>query len=182
MARKTKPKAPAIEAAQSKEDCARRIRAIGTLRREIIAIEGNLSAQIAVLKEAAEALATPFRERLAEQEQAVQAYCETNKDRLTQGGKKKSFDFGSGEVKWRQRPPSVRIRGIPAVIDALRELGLGRFLRQKTEVDKEAMLKEPEVAAAVAGVTVVSGVEDFAIEPVDEKLSDQASPEVSGAA
>jgi len=172
MAKKPKAKAPAFEAAQSKDDAARRIGIIGNFRRDIFAIEGELSKQIAVLKAAAELEAEPIRERLLVEEGAVHAYCEANRVSLTKGGKKKSFDFGSGEVKWRQRPPAVRLRRIADVIERLRGLGLVQFLREKIEIDKEAMLKDPSTASAVAGVTIVEGVEDFVIEPVDEKLSD----------
>jgi len=173
MARKTKSKAPAFEAAQSKTDAADRIANIGNLRRQLQVIEAEQSEAIAAIKKQAEAKAAGIKERLSQEEPAVQAWCEANREKLTLSGKKKSFDFGSGVVRWRQRPPAVRLRGIADVIERLRALGFTEFLRQKTEVDKDAVLKNPEKASAIAGITIVSGVEDFVIEPVDEKLSDR---------
>ena len=172
MARKTKAKAPAFEAAQSKQDAARRIGTVGELRRQLLVIETEQSTAIAKIKEQAEAKAAQIKEQLAQEEPAVQAWCEANREKLTLSGKKKSFDFGSGIVRWRTRPPAVRLRGIADVIERLRSLGFAEFLRQKTEVDKDAVLKNPEKASAIAGITIISGVEDFVIEPVDEKLSE----------
>ena len=68
-------------------------------------------------------------------------------------------------MSWRLRPPSIRIRSQEAVLEALRTLGLTRFVRVKEEVNKDAMLAEADIAATVAGVTVVKGVEDFVITP-----------------
>ena len=52
-------------------------------------------------------------------------------------------------------------------MESLRTLGLHRFIRTKDEVNKEAMLNEPELAATVAGVSVIKGKEDFAITPFE---------------
>ena len=70
-------------------------------------------------------------------------------------------------MSWRQRPPSIAVRGIESVLENLRTLGLARFIRQKEEVNKEAMLNEPDIAATIAGITVVRGKEDFIIVPFE---------------
>ena len=79
--------------------------------------------------------------------------------------------FATGEVKWRLRPPSISVRGADAVIATLRKLGLGRFLREKVEIDKEALLKEPDVARQVGGVSL-SQKEDFVIVPAETQLEE----------
>ena len=71
----------------------------------------------------------------------------------------------TGEVSWRQRPPSVRITGADAVIETLKRMQLERFVRTKEEPNKDAMLNEPEAVRGIAGISIVSGVEDFAIAP-----------------
>jgi len=128
MTRRNKAKAPAFEAAQSKEDAATRIGVIGNLRRQLQAIEAEQSEAIAVIKKQAEARAAGIKSMLAQEEPAVQAWCEANRSKLTLSGKKKSYDFGSGVVRWRQRPPAVRLRGISDVVDRLRSLGFNEFL------------------------------------------------------
>ena len=90
---------------------------------------------------------------------------------LTGGDKTKTVDLGTGVLKWRFRPPSVRILKAEDVIARLKALALGRFVRTKEEVDKEAMLKEPQVARTVAGVSIGSGGEDFIVEPFEAELA-----------
>lgn len=66
----------------------------------------------------------------------------------------------TGEVNWRQRPPSVRITGEESVIDLLKRMTLGRFVRAKEAINK-AILLEPEAVAGVPGIKIITGVEDF---------------------
>ena len=47
------------------------------------------------------------------------------------------------------------------MIQALQTAGLERFLRRKVEIDRTAILREPDVAATVKGITVSSGGEVF---------------------
>jgi len=46
---------------------------------------------------------------------------------------------------------------------------LEKFIRVKEEVNKDAMLAEPDQAMKVPGVTIKSGGEDFIIEPLELK-------------
>ena len=96
----------------------------------------------------------------------MQTWCEAHRAELTASGGK-TVNLITGEVSWRQRPPSIAVRGAEAVLESLRTLGLHRFIRTKDEVNKEAMLNEPELAATVAGVSVIKGKEDFAITPFE---------------
>jgi len=104
----------------------------------------------------------------------VQVWCEANRAELTNGGKTKTANLGSGEVKWRMRPPSVRLSGGDAVLDALRSLGLSRFVRQREEVNKEAILAEPDAVAGVRGIKLTQA-EDFIVAPFATHLEEVAS-------
>ena len=73
----------------------------------------------------------------------------------------------TGEVSWRLRPPSVSIRGVDTVLETLLRMGLGRFVRVKNEPNKEAMLNEPEAVRGIAGINIVTGVEDFIVVPFE---------------
>ena len=101
----------------------------------------------------------------------IQTWCEANRPELTNAGKTKSGHFTTGDVQWRQRPPSITVRGVEAVLAWLEEKRLDRFIRTKKEVNKDAMLNEPEIAQGVPGVTVVSGVEDFVISPFEQEVA-----------
>ena len=125
------------------------------------------------MQAAGEALARDLAQPLAEVEdlrRGVQAWCEAHREELT-GGRTKTVEFGSGRALWRLRPPSVSLRGKEAVIEACATLGLNRFLRMKVDVNKEAMLAEPDVARRVAGVSIGSEGEDFVIEPAGLEVS-----------
>ena len=94
----------------------------------------------------------------------IQIWCEANRQTLCEGGGK-TANLVTGEVSWRQRPPSVSIRGADSVIETLTRMNMERFVRTKLEVNKDAMLNEPDAVRGIAGITVVTGVEDFSITP-----------------
>jgi phage host-nuclease inhibitor protein Gam len=99
----------------------------------------------------------------------VQAFCEANRVELC--GKGKTANLVTGEVQWRQRPPSVTLKAVETVIKTLRRLRLKRFVRVKMEVNKEAILLEPDAVKDVLGITVVTGVEDFVITPFEQEVA-----------
>ncbi|HHF5724309.1 host-nuclease inhibitor Gam family protein [Haemophilus influenzae] len=155
---------------QTRDEVETAIKEIGDLNRELerLAIEQN--DKLAAITEEYAPLMNAVKEKLSPKQDAVQAWCESRRDELTQNGKTKTGSFNTGEVQWRQRPPSVGIRGAESVLESLRTLGLVRFIRTKEEVNKEAMLNEPELAATVAGVTIKTGLEDFVITPFEQDI------------
>lgn len=104
-------------------------------------------------------------------QKAVQEYCEDHRDELTDKGKVKTVNLVTGDVQWRQRPPSVAIRGVDSVIENLQRLGLSRFVRTKNEINKEALLNEADVVKGIAGITIKQGVEDFVIKPFEANVN-----------
>ena len=156
---------------QTRDEVEVAIKEIGDLNRELerLAIEQN--DKLAAITEEYAPRMNEVKEKLAPKQDAVQAWCESRRDELTQNGKTKTASFNTGEVQWRQRPPSVGIRGAESVLESLRTLGLVRFIRTKEEVNKEAMLNEPELATTVAGVTIKTGVEDFVITPFEQEVA-----------
>ena len=156
---------------QTRDDIEVAIKEVGDLNRELerLAIEQN--DQLAAITEKYAPLINAIKEQLTPKQDAIQAWCESHRDELTQNGKTKTGTFNTGEVQWRMRPPSVGIRGVESVLESLRTLGLVRFIRTKEEVSKEAMLNEPELAATVAGVTIKTGVEDFVITPFEQEVA-----------
>lgn len=147
---------------------------LGRLQRERARIETHLNDEQAQVKARHEAQAKPLGERISELHKGVSLWCEANRAQLTQDGKVKFHDFATGQVKWRLRPPSVAIRGVDAVLSTLKKLGLERFVRAKEEIDKEALLREPEVAKGIGGVTI-SQREDFVVVPAETELEEVQS-------
>lgn len=168
MAPKTRIKAKAqVYVPQSKDEVAAYIRSIGDTQRNLLREQAEMNDAIANVT----ARYQPYLEELSEQintlQEGVQAYCEAHRAELTSEGKTKTANLITGEVQWRQRPPSVSVRGAESVIEALKRLGLGKFVRTKEEINKEAILNEPDAVKGVAGITVVTGVEDFVITPFE---------------
>lgn len=171
MAKPKKLKTAAqVVVAQSKDEAASMIRQLGDLQRSLQRDQAKMNDLIAEITDEYKSKLSPLQEQIEQLQKGVQAYCEAHRDELTSGGKVKFANLVTGNVLWRQRPPSVRITGAESVIDTLKRLGLGKFVRAKEEVNKEAILNEPKAVSGVAGITIVSGVEDFVIEPFEQEL------------
>ena len=174
---KTKRKATAanVPVPQNREDAASAIAEIGRLRREIDRRKADADDQVSRIKEAVETGIAPALARLAELEDGVHIWAEANKDALTGGGKRKHADLATGKVLWRLRPPSVRAKSglkVEQLVERLEALGLSRFVRIKKELNKDAMLADPDTAAAVDGVKIGPAVEDFLIEPAEIEMDE----------
>jgi len=159
---------------QNRDEAAATVRAIGDLNRQVTRIETDMNDALAEIKEQAELAAAPHRLALEQKTEGLKMWAEANRQVLTGGDKTKTVDLGTGVLKWRLRPPSVRLSKVEDVIERLKKLKLVRFLRTKEEVDKEAMQREPDVARTVAGVLVGSAGEDFIVEPYEAEISADA--------
>ncbi len=147
---------------------------LGASQRERTLIETAMNDELAAVKARHEAEAKPFKDEIEALTRGLHTYAEGHRDVLTRDGKVKFHRFAAGEIAWRVRPPKVTIRGIDTVIEALKRLGLTRFLRVKEEINKEAMLVEAEVAITVSGITIGSGGEDFIVKPFETELEEVA--------
>lgn len=166
MATKLKTKAQ-VYAPQTQTDCAADIKKLGDLQRQHARTAADMNDEIAAITKRYQPKLDAFAERITVLQEGVQTYCEARRDELTSNGKTKTANLITGEVQWRQRPPSVAVRGAEAVLDALKRLGLQRFVRTKEEINKEAILNEPDAVRGVAGISINSGVEDFVITPFE---------------
>jgi len=154
---------------QTKEDAAADVRKVGELMRQLTREEADMNDLIAEITQRYQPAFDLLKEQITLLQDGVQSYCEANRDALTNGGKVKSANLITGEVAWRQNPPSVRISKSEAVIETLKRLGLGRFVRTKEEINKDAILNEPDDVRGVAGITLVTGVEQFVITPFEQE-------------
>lgn len=154
---------------QTREECVADIAQIGQHERDRKRLEAAMNDELSKVRERWEAEARIHAEAIERLSRGVQTYCEARRDELTQGGKVKTFAFASGEIRWRAPPPSVSLRGVDAIIKAFEDRGLGRYLRKKTEVNKEAILADPADALTVKGVSINQD-EDFVIVPWDTTL------------
>lgn len=126
------------------------------------AFMANVEQMKAAMETAAEVLAAEEAALVA----AIQDWAEANRRKLTNDGKRKSFAVGAGRCGWAKGKDRIEIEdgAEEGIMARLRALDLERFLRIKESIDKQAMLKEPKLAATFAGVTFVPGTEAFFLE------------------
>lgn len=171
MARKVKAQATPVKVPQTREEAAEFIAVIGRHQRERQRIEARLNDDIEAMKAQAERRAKFHGDSILVLAQGLEVWAAANRAALTEGGKRKTAELSTGELRWRMTPPSVAIKSAKAVIGALMTHGLDRFLRRKIEIDKEAILKEPAAVAGIAGIAI-SQREEFVIVPNETKLEE----------
>lgn len=170
-----KMKAPAftVSVPQSRGDCALHIKKMGDVQRDFERMRAEMNDAIADITQRYQ----PNLELLDAQCQAlakgIQTWCEANRATLCENGGK-TANLVTGEVSWRQRPPSVSVTGADSVMETLRRMQLERFVRTKDEINKYAILNYPDAVRGIAGISIVTGVEDFAITPFAVDVEVQA--------
>ena len=151
---------------QSKDQTIESIRELGDAQRELTRLETEINDRIAEITAERKGEIDALRTRVATLTNGIQTWCESHRAELCASGGK-TANLITGEVAWRQRPPSVSLRAVDKVLETLRALGLSRFVRTKDEPNKEAMLAEPAAVSGIAGISIVTGVEDFIVTPFE---------------
>ncbi len=149
----------------NKADVGKLIQEIGKTRREIDKLNAKMGDEIAKINaKYADKLMT-LQAKQDSLSEAVQTWCEANRSSLLDGDSK-TANLTAGTVAWRMSKPSVVCKVSPELIARLERFGLERFVRVKKELDKSAILKEPQAVADIEGISVRQGVEDFSITPL----------------
>lgn len=173
MAKVTKAKTKAaVWAPQSREDVVQAIEELGRCQRDLTAIQTLMNNEIAEVQSRYNVQAAPLLARTEELTQGIAGWCEANRKRLTDDGKVKTHDFGSGTVQWRFTPWSVTLRGVEEIIKRIRKMRLGKkYLREKVEINKQALLDDRELLldGRIEGVSFKQ-TEEFIITPIETTL------------
>lgn len=167
---KAKTKGANAPVPQSREEAANFLHDIGVMQRQVARIEADMNDEIASAKNRAEKATLGLRDSIDAMTIGLRTWCEAHRDALTENGKRKFADLGTGKIEWRFAPPKVTIRAAEDVIARIKTLGLSIFLREKIEIDKEAMLREPDKARLIQGVTIGREGENFYCEPFESEL------------
>jgi len=160
------PKKLVVAVPKSLDEAARFLAQIGAEQRATDKIRSGLNAKVDELKARAMVEDEPHQEKISQLVEGLFAYAEAHRDELTDGGKRKTVEVPTGIFGWRMTPLSVSLRDAESILKSLKSLGLQRFIRIKEEVSKGAMLKEPDVAKTVKGVSI-SQHEDFIAKPAE---------------
>ncbi|MBI5222589.1 MAG: host-nuclease inhibitor Gam family protein [Candidatus Magasanikbacteria bacterium] len=160
------PKRTVVAVPKNLDEAARFLAQIGKEQRATDEIKLGLNAAVDKLKADAMAADEPHQEKVLQLVEGLFVFAEAHRDELTDGGKRKTVEVPTGTFGWRMTPPSVKLRDVESILESLKSLKLKRFIRTKEEIDKEAMLKEPETAKTVKGVSI-SQHEEFVAKPAE---------------
>jgi phage host-nuclease inhibitor protein Gam len=142
---------------------------IGEIQRDAAlnkAVLAEAIARVTAEMEEASAKLTEEHDRLF---RGLQLWAEANRHALTDGGKTKTVRLGNGTIAWRLAPPSVRIKAPEMALAFLIENQRDEFLRRKIEINREAMLANPDLASETPGVMIRSAGEAFVVETIGQK-------------
>lgn len=155
-----------FKACQSLDEVQSIIALVGEHEREITRLSTEMNDKIAIITEEYASQISPLKLAIDEMTAKAQIWCEANRAILLKDGGK-TANLITGEISWRQCPPSVKVRGTDEVIERLERAGLTHFVRVKKTVNKEAIGEEPTAVADIDGITIVDGVEEFKITPFE---------------
>jgi phage host-nuclease inhibitor protein Gam len=180
---RAKAPAPSLPVPQSAAEADDAIRRIGTLQGLIDLHQAAHTEHAAALVAAVHAQIQPLRDEMTGLTEGLRTWAEANRAALQMGaGGAKTIQFSAGCLRWRVRPPRVTIKGaVETVIARIKALDLaGHFLRTAEAIDREAMLRQPELAGSIEGVTIGSAGEDFEVIPATAEIA--ALPQVPAGA
>lgn len=160
------------------QECDVYIYQLGTEQRAIERLTAERDEQLAAIKASFDTEIRRHEQQADRLTGAIQEFCDRAREVLTEDGKRKTVRFSHGEVAWRDRPPSVSLRGVDKIVELCRaSKKLRKFLRVEYSINKQAMLADPETAEAIKGVKIASAGEDFYVEPFRPKAADAAAAE-----
>lgn len=169
MAKKTtRMKAPAVPVPQTREEADKLIGEIGAFQRDIDLAKAAAEEKIAVIKAAYEAEIGPKAAEVLAKFQAVMAFAAANRDSLLEKGRK-SVELSQGVLGWRLGNPAVKLaKGVTedSLVATFQRLKLDDLLRVTTELDRQAILKEPSRIEGIAGIAVEQD-ETFFLKPLE---------------
>jgi phage host-nuclease inhibitor protein Gam len=139
---------------------------IGKEQREIDRIQNELNEAVEKLKSKPMSESQVCNENISQLFEGLFIFAESHRNELTEDGKKKTVEVPTGIFGWRMTPPAVSLKNVKQILKELVKRRLKQFIRVKREVSKEAMLKEPELAASVKGVSI-GQYEEFMVKPAE---------------
>lgn len=168
--------AVAVRVPQSREEATAMLADYGKVMRGIERLETDLNQALADTKQGFVEKSQPLEAQANDLFKGLQLYCDAHRVELTGNDKSKTVDLGTGKVSWRHNPAKVSLRGkAEDIIARIKDAGaeFAGFLRETVEIDKVAMLRNPNLAKKIDGVKIASAGETFTVEPfADEQLAE----------
>jgi len=139
---------------------------LGDGMRKLAAASAACAAEIVRLKLQLKTDTAELEKRLGAVWDAVAAYATDHRAELLKPGRK-SAAIAAGVIGWRTGAPTVTFQADEeAIIDLIQAAGFAHFLREKTEIDKSAILADPALAARIQGI-LITQAERLIFKPLD---------------
>lgn len=176
-------KTKALEVPQNREQACAVLAEYASADRAVDQLEIQMNEEIAAIKAAYFQRALPLRARAEEIATVLKAFCEANRDQLTDQRRTKTADLGVGKVSWRNNPAKVAITGkeddLVDFIKRSEDQEIRAFLRQTFEINRVALLRNPNLAKTLPGVDITEGFEAFEIKPDAAKIPEAVAAEAA---
>lgn len=168
MTAKSRIKTTAFPVPRSQIEAEQLLGDIGQLQRQVARIEQDMNDKLSGIKQTFEEKAQPLNQEIEAKFKALHAWGEANREELLTG-RLKTVKLTTGEISWRMTPPKVLIRTQQVVMETLKRLGMGDLIRTKEEINKEAILADPERVAGIKGIQITQA-EEFVAKPFESEI------------
>ncbi len=167
---RVKKAVPAVKIPSSLQEATAALAELGAHQREKQRLQAEMNDEIAKIKEKYEEQADPHRQQIAALLEGLHLYAESHRHEICTSGKK-TVQLATGEFGWRTTTPKVQLKNVEMILERIKAMGLTKFIRLKEEINKEAMLAEPEVACQIPGIAIKQS-ETFWVKPEETKLEE----------
>lgn len=163
------------------EACAAAIGEIARIDADLQRIEADKNDAVQAAAKVAEDKAAPLSTRRLLVARSIEAYCVAERARLTDGGKRKTAPFPTGECQWRKGRDSILIEASEsdAIVKKLKGMGkaFARFIRVREEPSRTAIGNATDGEKArlrkIKGITFKPGAEIFEVKPAALPLAER---------
>lgn len=118
--------------------------------------QNELNQKVNLLVNDANQKAEAVSQAFAEKFDVLKKYAKENKHILTNNGKQRSITWATGTLGWRDSPAGISVprssKDVALLIQRILAIKKPEFLRQKWELNVEAMEAKPEEATAIEGI------------------------------
>ena len=168
---KVKTKAATVKVPQTKEEAVSMVAEIGNHQRDRKRLQADMDDKLTAIREEYQKLLAPHEETIKDLSAGVHTWAEANRKDLTNGGKVKTANLLTGEIRWRITPPSCKLVRVKEALEELRSLKLTQFIREKEEVNKEAILADQEAVKDCKWISIEQ-TEEFVIVPLETAIEE----------
>jgi phage host-nuclease inhibitor protein Gam len=168
---------------QTREEADRFLLRMGELQQEVLRIQADMNDALAPIKAQFEAKAAPLNSEVETLFQGLHAWAEANRAAELKG-ESKTIRMGAGELSWRLTPWAVTVRKADDILKLLRSSRKAvwkTFIREKFELNKEAMLESAESRAEAEKIPgiAITRKEEFAAKPFASEIEKVEAKAVS---